>query len=238
MELRIGVYQNYFCFEGASNVFYKYEGFIVRNQPNALPGSFWVEASTNDLHYVDESRNIRRIPGTIVKTVPGTPGSAWTEGVFFEWVDSNQNKRQGKVAVDHGDVAHADSTTAGYNDHTDSPYGDAGYSDHGDSYNSYSDYTDHDNIGHGDYTDSHSDSHIDHNDTYHGNQHYDYGYHSDTEHVDGGPTIRIDKHSNYSDAGYTDHTDRSHSNHNNSTIGAHSDIVHSDIPYTDFPQRT
>lgn len=237
MAGKIGVFQNYFCFEVSDGVFYQYEGFLVRNEPSALPGSVWVETSTDEFRYVDEYRNIRRIPGDYIKNTSGLGGSSWVEGNFWEWLDTQQDKRQGKISISHGDAAHADATTGGYTDHSDSPYYNSNYSDTSAHSDSHTDYTSHDNVGHGDYSDQHSDSHVDHSDSpYHGNQHYDYGWHSDTAHSDGGPGTYYNQHSD-TGGGYTDHSNISHGDHSNSSSGTHQNSSHSDFPYTDYPRQ-
>jgi hypothetical protein len=219
-------------------------GIFIKNV-TARPGSFWMEATTGNMHFVNEAGTaVYRLPSVFRKYLPLTAktGSIWLGGDtiglnnVFSWVrpwDGSQNAEflsyiyVAAVSTHtdtHGDAAHSDVI------HSDGAHTDvAAHTDHNDSHN---------DVPHQDHTDS---SHGDHSDS--GTSHNDFSDHSDYNHPklvhnDGHYSLHGDNYSSPEARSHTDYNETAgpnpgYVNSRHTDVNAHVDIPHGDNPHSD-----
>lgn len=212
---------------GQDNKRYKYTGNYVNKPTGVEIGSFWVSATTGDLHYIDANGNNRTIPRQTLTSVTGQSGSAWIESKMIHWINNN-----GVELVGHTNVAaqNKHSNIPFYNSswpHSNTPFNDThSNTPFTDNHGNVSFSDSHTNIPHGDHADQHGDC-----------RSSGYGDNVDYENT---PPVNTHSNTRFSDTHTNTPAHSNHSNtpHSNSPSG-HSNTnfsdKHTNTPYGDSP---
>ena len=78
-----------------------YTGTYIASSTGAIPGTIWVQSSSNSLRYVDGVGDVREIADAASVISGGVAGSLWIEGGKIHFAASNIQEKEG-----HTDVAH------------------------------------------------------------------------------------------------------------------------------------